>query len=431
MSDQSDYLNSYHRFYPAMESSYCTNHAITTIPMDDVDTKSFPNIKTPQCPPFRTPYFSMTMVSISFLFQCYSLYHLHQMSIILSLIILMISIWCCRGTQSFWTKCTYCIALLYISLLSSIIILPDIDNMRFAMTLFDGTLNREIPIPPSHLTDCANVSRINLGSVFSHFLWWIVLTLFTRNRMLSWMMSIHWKMVEGFSSTISDHPYLRGLQECWCDSIFFDVFVCDLLGIEVGMLLIRTFGLQPFHWSTMLNSTSYSFRSLLDLVDTTEITKNGVALLEILMICSIIPFNALMLKGYLWIPPWHWLNAARSLVVMLSCCQSTKKVYNRFFREKSIESDSFLLFVPFIVAGLECAIVGRFIVEDTEMNVVELVQIWGYPWLIVLVFSCFLCIRVDSPSPSRNVDFEKRSYFRVTFPFSMMEMIQIMDSRPR
>jgi len=42
--------------------------------------------------------------------------------------------------------------------------------------------------------------------------------------------------------------WMPNFNECWWDSLIYDLFGCNWLGLVIGTWIITRFGMQKFHW---------------------------------------------------------------------------------------------------------------------------------------------------------------------------------------
>lgn len=79
--------------------------------------------------------------------------------------------------------------------------------------------------------------------VLTHFFGWLVKTIIFRNNILLWVSSVFFEILE-----ISLAHILPNFHECWWDHLLLDLFGCNLLGILIGMFIIKAFKLRKHHW---------------------------------------------------------------------------------------------------------------------------------------------------------------------------------------
>lgn len=103
-------------------------------------------------------------------------------------------------------------SLLYTFALIILIILPPMDA-RMLLAKIDPTLGKPI-ILPIYAKDCGltydNVMQKMDRFVLAHFGGWFVKGLLVRHRLMLWVMSISWELVE-----LSTYYYIPNFAECW------------------------------------------------------------------------------------------------------------------------------------------------------------------------------------------------------------------------
>ena len=118
---------------------------------------------------------------------------------------------------------------------------PTMNDVHSIITsTFDSTATE---LPPPLYEEC-KLTWTNIKSqisvfLFFHFLRYFLTSLFLRNRLLLYTNSILWEVTE--FSFFNSKIFSILMQECWWDSIFFDILFMNLLGIEVGLLFLKIF----------------------------------------------------------------------------------------------------------------------------------------------------------------------------------------------
>lgn len=64
-----------------------------------------------------------------------------------------------------------------------------------------------------------------------------------RNNLIVWFFSVFFELLERSLS-----QYLPNFYECWWDSLFLDLFGCNLFGILIGTYLLKKLRIDKFHW---------------------------------------------------------------------------------------------------------------------------------------------------------------------------------------
>jgi len=91
------------------------------------------------------------------------------------------------------------------------------------------------------------VGQINVYLCF-HFARWLMCALMFRDRGVLWLNSVAWECVQ-FSAASVPWLDLRWAGECWFDALLFDVLLTNMLGIELGLFVMRKTGvLSLYHF---------------------------------------------------------------------------------------------------------------------------------------------------------------------------------------
>jgi len=79
--------------------------------------------------------------------------------------------------------------------------------------------------------------------VWTHLIGWYFKMIIIRDVRLCWFLSIFFEFLE-----ISFKHQLPNFSECWWDSLFYDVLLCNGGGIYLGYLTCRLFEIKQYHW---------------------------------------------------------------------------------------------------------------------------------------------------------------------------------------
>lgn len=85
----------------------------------------------------------------------------------------------------------------------------------------------------------------------AHFFGWVVKAILLRHRIIAWTLSITWEITE-----VAFAHILPNFSECWWDSLFLDVLVCNGLGIQLGMWLCKWLEMRNYEWESIRNISS-------------------------------------------------------------------------------------------------------------------------------------------------------------------------------
>ncbi|XP_018010579.1 phosphatidylserine synthase 2 [Hyalella azteca] len=156
-----------------------------------------------------------------------------------------------------------------------------------------------------------------------HLLGWWSKTLLLRDWWLCWVISIMFEVLE----YTLEHQ-LPNFSECWWDHWIMDALVCNGLGIYFGLLTLNYFSMKTYHWRGLWNIPSYrgKLRRILAQFgpyvwvdyDWKPFSSLGRWCAVLLLIAGflLVELNTFYLKFVLWIPPGHWVNLCRLLLVL-------------------------------------------------------------------------------------------------------------------
>lgn len=214
------------------------------------------------------------------------------------------------------------------------------DSARKSLRLLDSTLGVELTSDKSYAEDCT----LSLETFFSpavwdrfalaHFLGWMVKAFMLRNRVYCWVISIMWEMIE--LSLIYMQP---NFAECWWDSLIMDVLLCNGIGIEVGIQLVRLFEMREFAWSGVFSIPTVRGkvkRALLQFSpeswqhlewEGTHSIKRWLGAIFVILMLQCIELSGFLLKTTFWLPIECDLNLYRLFVMALCCAPAVKQFY--------------------------------------------------------------------------------------------------------
>ena len=222
--------------------------------------------------------------------------------------------------------------------------------------------------------------------VIAHSLGWFVKAFIIRDLGVSWICSILFEIIE-----LCFAHLLPNFNECWWDSVIFDVFGCNLIGIHAA-----DFALSALNWekhdfvSRAFGGKRINFRFLF-----------AASLLVALV--SLIDLNFFFLKFILFIPTTHWLCHVRTYSLALISAPASLEMYKW---AKARARVSFIRSCPSAVIGItalatECVLCflyrnALFATSPptplaTILLVVSLVYITGYAY-----------VRLDPPAVSKR-----------------------------
>jgi len=183
-----------------------------------------------------------------------------------------------------------------------------------------------------------NGSWVNLTSaldafVVAHTLGWFVKALIIRDRVVLWLASAFFELLEYFLKGM-----LPNFNECWWDSIILDLFCCNLIGIEVGLVACKALQTKKYlwrgddsiskrrFWREMLNSLLPSSFDRLHWPIVGSF-RHFIACSLVIFVLEVADLNAFFLKAILWIQVESPLNVYRILIIALQGFPSAREFY--------------------------------------------------------------------------------------------------------
>eukprot|EP01083_Nonionella_stella_P149819 476392_1 len=98
------------------------------------------------------------------------------------------------------------------------------------------------PHPMSEVIIDCTINSTNIASNFElfmllHFVRYFVCAFIVRNRPILWSLSILYEVFELILTSVD--AFKMPFRECWWNSVFFDIFFMNALGIELGLFAIK------------------------------------------------------------------------------------------------------------------------------------------------------------------------------------------------
>ncbi|XP_065583789.1 phosphatidylserine synthase 2-like [Artemia franciscana] len=238
----------------------------------------------------------------------------------------------------------FCLSILYeLSLIFALFQSPN--DARKLLKHFDKNLGKELDeisydgscliYDPSIPDDLWHNVRNKLDVfVPTHFFGWLLKTLVLRDWWLCTVISVMFEILE----YTLEHQ-LPNFSECWWDHWIMDVLVCNGLGIVCGLYTLEYFSMKKYHWRGLWNIPTYrgKLKRIFAQLGPYDFIKfewrplsslgRWGATLTIVFVFLLTELNTFYLKFFLWIPPDHWLNLARLLVMLFWGAVALREVF--------------------------------------------------------------------------------------------------------
>ena len=223
----------------------------------------------------------------------------------------------------------------------------------------------------NYATDCS-ISYEVLSSmvdrfILAHFLGWMVKALIIRDRLILWILSVLWELIE-----LSTAFFIPNFAECWWDQWILDVTLCNAFGIEFGLWITRKYFSHPERNWLGKEKKIFSFNNMCLKVKRLAIQFTPTSItpmqwspfkdikryyqIHLLILCgTLIDFNSFILKLFLFIPTEHILNLYR-LIIMCPFFVISCKQYYLFLTNKKCKKMGSQTWVGFVILVLEIAL---------------------------------------------------------------------------
>lgn len=233
-------------------------------------------------------------------------------------------------------KLVFGLSLLYLVFLI-VLLVPSPQQTRALLNAIDPTVGIPISLP-LYAEDCSltwsNLMEKSDVFVLAHFFGWFIKALFFRHRIILWVFSLSWELVELVMIYM-----VPNFAECWWDQWILDVLICNGLGIEVGLWVCRYFEFRKYQWTGVLETPTLAAkvkRLALQFTpaewskvewESAKTTKRYLQVQSILFMSMLNDLNAFMLKLFLYIPTTHYFNVVRLLFMALVAAPSYRQGY--------------------------------------------------------------------------------------------------------
>jgi len=199
---------------------------------------------------------------------------------------------------------------------------------------------REVDMVEAYAVNCSDVTIERVISsldifAFAHFAGWAMKACMLRSYAMSWTLSILWEMTELFFMHL-----LPNFQECWWDQIILDVFICNGIGIYVGIQTCRFLEMREYRWESIKDIHSTSGKLRRAVLQFTPASWSSVrwfdplsgpmrilgvfVLLIMFLLCEL---NTFFLKHFLRYPAKHVFCYGRILLIGLISTPALRQYY--------------------------------------------------------------------------------------------------------
>eukprot|EP01129_Flabellula_baltica_P007982 TRINITY_DN3141_c4_g1_i1.p1 TRINITY_DN3141_c4_g1~~TRINITY_DN3141_c4_g1_i1.p1 ORF type:complete len:400 (-),score=52.38 TRINITY_DN3141_c4_g1_i1:234-1310(-) len=250
-----------------------------------------------------------------------------------------------RPHPSFW-RVVQGMSIVYLLILTFMLFQTPEFNREILLNALDPTLG--VKLPEKHYAeDCRVFTPENPKSNFAnimdkidifvpaHFIGWVLKYITYRDVYFAWFMSLLFEACE-----LSLQHILPNFAECWWDHLFFDIIICNGIGIYIGYLFMKYQEQDSFNWAgfrttgqkkkglfaklmtpfTPYHWTQYRWAAL-------SSPNRFLGVIFLMIAGSVAELNTFFLKYTLWIPSGHMLVLARLLLMLAVCIPGSREYY--------------------------------------------------------------------------------------------------------
>ncbi|KAJ3282818.1 PSS-domain-containing protein [Rhizoclosmatium globosum] len=240
-----------------------------------------------------------------------------------------------RPHPAFW-RGVLAVSVFY-QLVLVLLLFQDKHTARQLMKHLDPSLG--VPLPEKNYAADCSLDPANIWDqmdvfVLAHTFGWFAKSMVLRDNYICWVLSIMFEFME-----YSLEHQLPNFGECWWDHWILDVLVTNWLGIYMGMKTCEYFAMKTYSWRSVNQIPSYQGKLQRGIEQFTPHSwtrfdwgpsksfRNYLAVLALMAFELTIELNAFYLKALLWIPPPHFINVLRLVVMFFFCMPATREVY--------------------------------------------------------------------------------------------------------
>jgi len=221
----------------------------------------------------------------------------------------------------------------------------------------------------------------------AHFIGWFLKSLFLRDELICWVLSIGFELWE-----FTFEHMLPNFAECWWDHLIVDVLVTNWLGIYLGMKLSRWLQQKEYDWAGIKENTPE--RVAMQILPNKympyhwEIFSSWKRLAQVgylILIQSLIELNYFWLKFFLWIPPPHNIIVPRLFMWGLIGSAAIREYYD--FITSSTKKFGTMAWLGTITVSAETLLVVKYghEVDWEKPTPAYVIWAWGLSFPFILV----------------------------------------------
>jgi len=267
--------------------------------------------------------------------------------------------------------------------------------------------------------NCDDLSLANLyNSVdffcFAHFAGWAMKALLVRHYGVLWTISVMWEITEWCFCHL-----LPNFAECWWDSLFLDIILCNGLGIWFGMAVSHWMEMRYYSWESFRDIRTASGKLKRSVLQFTPHSWTGMRWLDpaypgvrsaavwlFVMFWQVSELNTFFLKHIFQMPPNHPLVFARIFLIGAISAPSIRQYYIYVTDPtcKRVGTQAWVYGVIMAVETIICVKFGRDVFRNFDAR---FFAVWLAISVAVSVASVYVCSTHQRSKPRRHARVQK------------------------
>ncbi|CAG7835433.1 unnamed protein product [Allacma fusca] len=287
-----------------------------------------------------------------------------------------------RPHPAIW-RMVFGLSVLYLMFLN-FILFQNYQTVKSIFLWFDPALsNFSIDSEKEYGVNCSQITVERVWShvdvfALAHFLGWILKAVLVRHVGILWTISVTWEITE-----VAFAHLLPNFIECWWDAIVLDIFLCNGIGIWVGMKLCKLLEMREYKWEsikTIQGTTKKLKRAVLQFtpeswtpvrwLDPTVSYMRLVAVCQLVVFWQIAELNTFFIKHIFETPPAHKIVLYRLGLLSLIVAPSLRQyyVYVTDARCKRVGTQCWVLGAITATEAVICAKFGRNLLGQAQIK---------------------------------------------------------------
>jgi len=276
------------------------------------------------------------------------------------------------------------------------------------MKVFDSNLGK--PLAEKHYADdCGllknespyfNFEGIKTSIDFymmAHFFGWVLKSIYIRNVYICWILSVSWEIIE-----LSLRHWLNNFYECWWDSLFLDVIICNGLGIWIGDIICKYFERNgEIHFLQKAKKNSIFF--YLKYFTPNKWVRHDwnpfhslsryLSVLWFMCLYHLVDLSNFFLKYLIWIPASHTIMLIRLIIWCGSFFMMGTREYYEYATDTRLIRFGQYVWLAHMTLFVEYAIIFKYSKGlFTEVTPIPVKIFWLSVIVVILTIGAFIVI---------------------------------------